>query len=90
MKVEISDEDRERWRAEAREKYRRDQYQYMKDAYIDGYVEGLALAKAEEEGKMIRTLEIARELLQLAYPLDDIIKITHLSRQEVEVLQNTQ
>jgi len=41
------------------------------------------------EGGRLKTLEIARALLQLAYPLDNIIKATGLSKQEIEALQLT-
>jgi len=75
----LSDDQKARMLADDREKFRRDQEQYMMDARQEG----------REEGERLKTLQFARKMLQYARPLEEIVEMTGLSRQEIEALQTT-
>ena len=65
----------------------------MSDSLVDLFAEiGLAAkweAKYLAEGKEIKAIEIARNLLNLGDSTDKIIAVTGLSREEVENLRNS-
>lgn len=60
----------------------------MEEGMAKGIEEGMAkgLEKGLEEGKHLQSLEIARNLQTLGYPIKDIASITGLSIQEIENL----
>ena len=77
MEVEISDDvasKKEYW----------DYYSTMKTSFDKGKVEGLA--EGMEKGKAEGKLEIARNLKQMNLSVQDIIKATGLTTEEIEAL----
>jgi predicted transposase/invertase (TIGR01784 family) len=67
-------------------KARHDEAQALSHAKEEGIVEGekIGLAKGKREG----TLTVAKNLLLINLPLDQIVKATGLTYKEVEALQN--
>ncbi len=74
---ELSNDEHERYLAELREKYTRDQYEIQ--AY--GYDKGI------EEGKREKTIEIVRKLLSQNVDLEIIIKCTGLTKEEINKIR---
>ena len=54
------------------------------DGYDDGYENGIT--KGKEEGAKAKEIEIAKNLLNIGTPKEDIIKVTSLSEEEVSKL----
>jgi hypothetical protein len=54
-----------------------------KKAWAQGKAEGMA------EGEVKGRFEIARSALQMSMPIDDIVRLTSLTRQEIEALQSS-
>ena len=75
---EISQDERERRLTELREKYRRDQHAIM----LAGYDKGLK-AGIEQDKK-----EIAKKLLAMGIPIEQIIEATGLTKEEIEDIKN--
>ena len=77
---EISQDERERYLAELRQKYVMDQ-----KAMIDaGYDKGIE--KGREEGKHEKAIEIAKNLKAMRISLEEIEKVTGLLKEEIERL----
>ena len=81
---EISQDERERYLAELRQKYIMDQ-KAIADA---GYDKGVNQGRKEglEQGKQQEKLEIAKKLKEIKLPIEEIIDITGLSKEEIEKL----
>ena len=77
---EKSQDERERYLAELREKYIMDQ-KAIADA---GYDKGIEQGKLE--GKKENTIEIAKKLKQMKMSMDDIVEATGLSKEIIEKL----
>ena len=76
----ISQDERERRLTELREKYRRDQHAIMLAGYDKGLKAGI------EEGSTKTKREIAKELLKLGITVEQIIKVTGLTKDEINEL----
>jgi len=76
----ISQDERERRLTELREKYRRDQHAIMLAGYDKGLKAGI------EEGSTKTKREIAKELLKLGITVEQIIKVTGLTEDEINEL----
>ena len=76
----ISQDERERRLTELREKYRRDQHAIMLAGYDKGLKAGI------EEGSTKTKREIAKELLKLGITVEQIIKVTGLTKDEINKL----
>ena len=76
----ISQDERERRLTELREKYRRDQHAIMLAGYDKGLKAGI------EEGSTKTKKEIAKELLKLGITVEQIIKVTGLTEDEINKL----
>ena len=80
--------------ARLREKARHNEASALRNARNKGKAEGEAKGRAEgeakgkAEGRAEGVLSIARNALQMNMPIDDIVKMTGLSRKEVENLRN--
>ena len=59
-------------------------YHLREMAQID-YDSGMK--KAKDEGRTERSIEIARNALKMNMPVDDIMKLTGLSRQQIEDIE---
>ena len=77
---EISQDERERYLAELRQKYVMDQ-KAIRDA---GYDKGIE--KGREEGKHEKAIEIAKNLKAMRISLEEIEKVTGLLKEEIERL----
>ncbi len=77
---EISQDERERYLAELREKYIMDQ-KAISDA---GFDKGIKQGK--EEGRKDKAFEIAKKLKEMKMSIEDIEKVTGLTREEIEKL----
>ena len=76
----ISQDERERRLTELREKYRRDQHAIMLAGYDKGLKAGI------EKGSTKTKREIAKELLKLGITVEQIIKVTGLTKDEINEL----
>lgn len=74
---ELSNDEHERYLAELREKYTKDQYEIQ--AY--GYDKGI------EEGKKEKSIEIAKKLLSQNIDIEIIIECTGLTKEEIKKLK---
>jgi len=79
-KTELSTDERTRMIAEAREKVRRDEASRINSAEKRGREEG------REEGKREKAIAVARKLLGLNMPIDEIVEATDLSCEEIKAL----
>ena len=78
---------------EAAEKIQMDNLSALRQSHLDGIEigreegreEGIALG--EERGKLEEKREIARNLLKIGLPIDQIVLATDLSKQEIESLE---
>ena len=77
---EISKDEHERYLAELREKYVRDQVAIQEYGYYKGIEEGI------EQGQLAEKLQIAKKLLEKGTKIEDIIEITGLTKEELEKL----
>ena len=98
---EISQDEHERYLAELREKYILDQNateaagydKGLKVGHSEGLKEGLekgqkqGIEKGIEQGKKENNLSIAKKMLEEKIPLETIIKITNLSKKDIENLK---
>ena len=94
---EISQDEHERYLAELREKYILDQNateaagydKGLKVGHSEGLKEGLEKGHKQgiEQGKKENNLSIAKKMLEEKIPLETIIKITNLSKGDVENLK---
>ena len=94
---EISQDEHERYLAELREKYILDQNateaagydKGLKLGHSEGLKEGLEKGHKQgiEQGKKENNLAIAKKMLEEKIPLETIIKITNLSKGDVENLK---
>ena len=90
--LKLSKEERARMLYEAQVKQERDDRARMRGALeqrlalgkAEGKTEGIA--KGRFEGKSERTIEIARKLLNMKLPLEQIVKATGLSCEAIENL----
>lgn len=82
---ELSADERTRMLYEEREIARRDYVSRIDGAKREGRNEGRR--EGRHEGRNERSVEIARNALRKNMPIDDIIDITGLTREEVEALQ---
>ena len=73
---QISQDEHERYLAELREKYVRDQQAVQEYGYIKG----------KEEGKKAQSKKIAKRMLEEGMDIEKISKITGLDRKEIEIL----
>jgi len=78
--MELSEDERTRLLAEAREKYRLDEEARREDAYEDGKEEG------RQEGERNKAIDIARSLLLEKIPFETVAKATGFSLEEVKAL----
>ena len=94
---EISQDEHERYLAELREKYILDQNateaagydKGLKVGHSEGLKEGLEKGQKQgiEQGKKENNLSIAKKMLEEKIPLETIIKITNLSKEDIENLK---
>jgi len=82
----LSEDQKARMLAEDREKFRRDQEQYVMDALERGLEKGRI--EGREEGREEERKEFARKMLQHSFPLEQIVEMTGFSRQEIEALED--
>lgn len=87
---ELSNDEHERYLAELREKYTRDQYEIQAYGYDKGVEEGRKEGKLEGiiEGRKEKSIEIAKSLLAQNIDIEVIIKCTGLTKEEIEKLKN--
>ena len=78
---EISRDKRERYLAELREKYLLNQKRIEKEGYNNGLKDGRAQGQKEEKEK------IAKNLLKLNMPIEQIKEVTGLMKEEIEKLK---
>ncbi len=79
---QISQDEHERYLAELREKYVRDQQAVQEYGYIKGREEGREEGK--REGKEEEKIEIAKKMLKKGEKIEYIIEITGLTKEEIE------
>ena len=82
--MELSDDERARLIAEAYEKARRDEASRINWAREEGRREGRE--EARQEGRREQVIEIARKLIKLNVPIDEIVEATGLTLKEIEEL----
>jgi len=82
--MELSEDERTRLLAEAREKYRRDEEARWEDAFEDGKEKGRQ--EGRREGELNKATDIARSLLLEKIPFATVAKTTGLSLEEVKIL----
>jgi predicted transposase/invertase (TIGR01784 family) len=84
----LSGDERARALAEAREKARMDLDSWLGDARYEGRQEGLQEGeqKGRQEGRQEEKFEVAKNLLRMKMPVDDIVKATGLPLDEVKRL----
>jgi predicted transposase/invertase (TIGR01784 family) len=74
---------------EAAEKIQMDNLSALRQSHLEGVEigreEGIALG--EERGKIEEKKDIARNLLKIGLPIDQIVLATDLSKQEIESLE---
>ncbi len=78
----ISQDERERRLTELREKYRMDQHAIMLAGIEQGIEQGIK--QGIEQGIMQEKQQTAKKLLELNTPIEQIKKITGLSKEEIE------
>lgn len=78
---EISRDKRERYLAELREKYLLNQKRIEKEGYNNGLKDGRSQGQKEEKEK------IAKNLLKLNMPIEQIKEVTGLMKEEIEKLK---
>ena len=78
----ISQDEEEVRKAELREKYIRDQHAIMLAGIEQGIKQGI------EQGIMQEKKQIVKNLLEISTPIEQIEKITGLSKEEIEKIKN--
>lgn len=81
---EISEDEHERYLADLREKYVLDQNNLVKTGYDRGFEQGVK--DGVEQGSTQREIEIAKEMKKQNYSIEEIQKITNLTKEEIEKL----
>ncbi len=79
---ELSNDERTRMLEEAREKARRDEQSRINGAFEKGQEKGKEIG--EEIGKNSKAVEVAKKALKKQMPMDEILDLTDLSREEIE------
>lgn len=77
---ELSNDEHERYLAELREKYTKDQYEIQAYGHDKGIEEG------KKEGKREKSIEIAKKLLSQNVDIEIIIECTGLTKEEIDKL----
>ncbi len=74
---------------ESREAFLRDQYSYEQSARREGKAIGLAEGEkiGEKLGKSEKAIEIAKKLLKIKMPIEQIMEITGLKQSEIKKLE---
>ncbi|MCL2877046.1 MAG: transposase, partial [Betaproteobacteria bacterium] len=95
---ELNEDERARLLADSREKLRRDissiKRSAEKEARAVGWEKGLAEGRIEgqkegrAEGRVEASRAIARNLLKLGRPIDEIMSVTSLSKEEIQSLSH--
>ena len=85
---EISQDERERYLAELREKYIMDQKAISDAGFDKGLEKGMkkGIEQGMKVGKKDKTLEIAKKMKNKGILLEEIEEITGLSKEEIEKL----
>jgi predicted transposase/invertase (TIGR01784 family) len=78
--MELSEDERTRLLAEAREKYRRDEEARRDYAFLNGEEKG------RQKGERDKAVDIAKSLLLGKDPVERVAKVTGLSLEEVKAL----
>ena len=90
---ELSNNEHERYLAELREKYTRDQYEIQAYGYDKGVEEGKIEGRKEGklegiiEGRKEKSIEIAKSLLTQNIDMEVIIKCTGLTKEEINEIR---
>ena len=90
---EISSDERERYLAELRQKYIMDQNAIQEYGYCRGIEEGVEIGKRDgieigkNDGIQFEKIETAKKMLTKKMPIDVIIEITGLSKEEIEKVE---
>ena len=82
----ISQDEEEVRKAELREKYIRDQHAIMLAGIEQGIKQGIK--QGIEQGIMQEKKQIVKNLLEISTPIEQIEKITGLSKEEIEKIKN--
>lgn len=93
---EISKDEHERYLADLREKYVLDQNNLVKTGYDRGFEQGVkdgvekgiekGIEQGIQQGSKQREIEIAKEMKKQNYTIEEIQKITNLTKEEIEKL----
>ena len=83
---EINQNEEERRLAEIRERTIRDEMAIRDSGYIDGKNDGIKQGK--KEGKVETKKEMIKEMIKNNISFEVILKITHMSKSEVEELMS--
>ncbi len=85
---EINQSEEERRLAEIRERTIRDEMAIRDSGYIDGKNDGIEIGikEGEKKGILERNKEIIKQMLKYNMSIENIIKITNLSKSEIESL----
>ena len=87
---DINSNEHDIWLAEQRLKYIRDQYAERKYARKEGYEEGHEEGykeghkKGHKEGNKEAMIKVARKMIQKEIPINEIIELTGLTKEEIE------
>lgn len=90
---ELSNDEHERYLADLREKYTRDQYEIQAYGYDKGVEEGRIEGKKEGikegklEGRKEKSIEIAKNLLAQNIDIEVIINCTGLTKEEINKIK---
>lgn len=82
---EMSEDEELRRVAELKEKYIRDEINMRRGALEDGFNEGMQ--KGIKEGGKLKQKEIAKNMIKNGIQINDIVKMTGLSKKEIENLK---
>ncbi len=82
--VELNADERARMIADSREKLRRDNASQLRSARLEGWEEGLE--EGREEGREEGLLSVARNLLDLGRPVEEIAQVTGFSCEKIQSL----
>lgn len=85
---EISQNEHERYLADLREKYVLDQNNLVRTGFDRGFEQGVkdGIEQGIEQGSKQEKIEIAREMKNQNYTIEEIQKITKLTKEEIEKL----
>ena len=91
---ELMADEHERTLIKLREKYIRDYNTIKEDGYNNGYNDGKdaglaqGLERGQKQGEQKKTIEIAKKMLKENVDVDFIVKMTGLSKEELEKLKD--